>query len=223
MNTQDAVAVLRAWLLDGSRQTMNNDEAAALDSLLAALAAPGGEPVAWMRADGKDVRVGAQLRDNWKRDYTIPLYAPRASAAYRCDYCGSDYTDTKFCCASRRDYLNHHGIYETPTPTPPAATGEDADAEAIARRLDVLAGMDTRTKAIADGRTHRRICTEAAAALRARPAPPAGAVTITEEMVEGAINAYDDATGEGWQLPCRQGMRAALTAALARPGQEGAK
>jgi len=34
--------------------------------------------------------------------------------------------------------------------------------------------------------------------------------TVTDRNVHDALNAYDDATGEGWQLPCAQGMRAAL-------------
>jgi hypothetical protein len=34
--------------------------------------------------------------------------------------------------------------------------------------------------------------------------------TVTDRNVHDALNAYDDATGEGWQIPCAQGMRAAL-------------
>lgn len=39
---------------------------------------------------------------------------------------------------------------------------------------------------------------------------------VDSEMVTRAVNAYDEATGEGWQMPCLQGMRAALTAALSQ-------
>jgi hypothetical protein len=35
-----------------------------------------------------------------------------ADQPYRCDFCGSDYTDTKYCCQRRREYLNAHGQYE---------------------------------------------------------------------------------------------------------------
>src|SRR5690625_3522826 len=37
---------------------------------------------------------------------------------------------------------------------------------------------------------------------------------VTDEVARVAVNAYDRATGEGWQMPCVQGMRSALEAAL---------
>lgn len=57
--------------------------------------------------------------------YTTPT-APQAVGeglkVYVCDYCGSDYTDAKFCCHKRREYLNAHGKFDsthsTPSPAP---------------------------------------------------------------------------------------------------------
>lgn len=37
---------------------------------------------------------------------------------------------------------------------------------------------------------------------------------VSDEVARVAVNAYDRATGEGWQMPCVQGMRSALEAAL---------
>lgn len=35
---------------------------------------------------------------------------------YTCDFCGSRYNDTKYCCQSRREYLNGYGHYEVDAP-----------------------------------------------------------------------------------------------------------
>lgn len=67
--------------------------------------------------------------------------------------------------------------------------------------------VESRSNEAADSLYHAlRLCS----ALTSLRADNEALRTVTDRNVHDALNAYDDATGEGWQLPCAQGMRAAI-------------
>jgi hypothetical protein len=74
-------------------------------------------------------------------DMSKPMHESKhehpADQPYRCDFCGSDYTDAKYCCQRRREYLNAHGQYE------PAdqVRGVGEDAKAVLWREWAIDGM----------------------------------------------------------------------------------
>jgi hypothetical protein len=121
----DHIEMLRRLIKCASgRADFTVSDAREADELLAALSArEGGEALALLERIRDDQSWRTNDNSLWSdilatiAKLRAALPQPQPERVYACDYCGCDYTDAKYCCQRRREYLNAHGQHEPPPPS----------------------------------------------------------------------------------------------------------